>query len=395
MKVLYVAPDFPNNNSCAAHVRANQLLPALAKNVDLYVFSYSGASVNESENYEFQFKFVRLGKLNIRSMLSKKPRAFFRYAYDGAVKLFCNMVEEIQPDIIHFDSIATFGLFSHIHRVVLKKQPKIIFHSHDSVTRLYTNQFLGEKNIVRRLDLWLQLLKIKQVEKNLYPLADLCIVDSHEDVNFLQKLTPEINVCVLPLGFDDSEYYESGCKVALENPSIVFSGAMGSAQSIDAANYLCRKIMPKVWEKCPETNVYLVGGSPAKQLSELQKLSPRVHITGFVDSLATYLRGADVYACPLRLGSGMRTRVVEALACGCSMVATPDAVVGLKMIEGEDPWILADSTSRFTENIIYLLSNDKKRLELGSRAAKYATSNYSWNNIASVLHATYNDLIKK
>ena len=395
MKVLYVAPDFPNNNSCAAQVRANQLLPILAKKVDLFVFGYSNISLNEAENYDFQVKIVRPGKLNIQSMLSKKPRAFFRYAYKEAENLFCNMVEEIQPDVIHFDSIASFGLFSQISRAALENQPKIIFHSHDSVTRLYTNRFLSEKNIIRRLDLWLQLLKIKHVEKNLYPLADLCIVDSHEDMSFLQKLTSGINVSVLPLGFDDSEYYKDGCKAELKIPNIIFSGAMGSAQSIDAANYLCREIMPKVWEKSPETNVYLVGGNPAKQLSVLQKSNPRIHVNGFVDSLASYLRGADVYVCPLRLGSGMRTRVVEALACGCSMVATPDAVVGLKKIEGDDPWVLADSTSSFTENIIDLLGNEKKRLELGCRAAIYATSYYSWNNVTDTLHDIYNDLIKK
>ncbi|MDH5388280.1 MAG: glycosyltransferase family 4 protein [Gammaproteobacteria bacterium] len=395
MKVLYVAPDFPNNNSCAAHVRANQLLPILAKKVDLYVFGYSNISVNETKNYEFKFKFIRPGKLNIQSMLSKKPRAFFRYAYKEAENLFCDMVEEIQPDVIHFDSIATFGLFSRIPRAALKNQPKTIFHSHDSVTRLYTNQFLGETNIIRRFDLWLQLLKIKQVEKNLYPLADLCIVDSHEDVSFLKNLTHDINVSVLPLGFDDSEYCKDGSNAALKNPNIVFSGAMSSAQSIDAASYLCQEIMPKVWEKKPETNVYLVGGNPAKQISELKKINPRIHVTGFVDSLASYLRGADVYVCPLRLGSGMRTRVVEALACGCSVVATPDAVVGLKKIESEAPWLLADSTSKFAENIISLLGNEKKRVELGCRAAIYATSNYSWNNVTGMLHAVYNDLIKK
>lgn len=395
MKVLYVAPDFPNNNSCAAHVRANQLLPVLAKKVDLYVFGYSKDSVKESKHYDFHIKIVRPGELNIQSMLSNKPRAFFRYAYEEALNLFSAMVEEVQPDIIHFDSIATFGLFSFIPRAKLKNQPRVLFHSHDSVTRLYTNQYKGEKKFIRRLDLKLQLLKIKQVEKNLYPLADLCIVDSPEDVHFLKQLAPDINVDVLPLGFDDSEYHEDGDKAVITNPNIIFSGAMSSAQSIDAAIYLCQEVMPKVWEKYPETNVYLVGGNPAKQLTELKRLNPRIHITGFVDSLSSYLRGADVYACPLRLGSGMRTRVVEALACGCSMVATPDAIVGLKEVGGEAPWVLAESISEFSENIIDLLGNEKKRLDLGARAAMYATTNYSWNNIAGILHDKYNDLIKK
>jgi len=392
MKVLYVAPDFPNDNSCAAHVRANQLLPVLAKKVDLYVFSYSHVPIDETENHELQVKIVRPGKPNVQSMLSRKPRAFYRYAYKKAVKLFCDMVEKVKPDIIHFDSFATFGLFSHIPRDVLENQPRIIFHPHDSVTRLYTNQLMGENKIVRRLDLLLQLHKIRQVEKYLYPLTDLCVVDSEEDVSFLKNLAPDANVRVLPLGFDDSEYHEGGGKVELNSPNIVFSGAMDSAQSIDAAGYLCREIMPKVWEKCPETNVYLVGGNPAKQISGLQNYDNRIHVTGFVDSLASYLRSADIYVCPLRLGSGMRTRVVEALASGCSMVATPDAVVGLKRTEGEAPWVLADSTSSFTENIISLLEDEKKRLELGHLAAVYATSNYSWNNIAGILHAIYNDL---
>ena len=394
MKVLYVAPDFPNTNTNAAQVRANQLLPRLAQQVDLHVLGFCKSRIKEYENTQINIETISPVNIDFLSVISRKPRAFSRYKFQESVKLLHSMINDIQPDVIHFDSIATFGLFESILEFNAMERPKVVLHSHDSVTRLYTNQYNDEKRLLRRLDLRLQLQKIKNVEKNLYPQADLCLVDSNEDAVFLKELSSDTAVNVLSLGFDGDEYSTRGHKVDLAHPSLVFSGAMGSAQSVAAVEFLYREVMPIIWKEIPQLELYLVGGNPAPQVIEIQKSDSRVHVTGFVDSLAEYLRGADVYICPLKLGSGMRTRVIEALACGCAMVASPEGVVGLKEpIDGE-AWLLAKDACNFADHVIKLLANEDMRQNLGQQAALFAVAHYSWSRVTDDLINKYEFLLQ-
>jgi len=393
MKVLYVAPDFPNKSINAAQVRANQLLPRLNKKIDLYVLGFCNYSHEEFIDTKIKIENIKPGKINIKSMVSRRPRAFVRYRFRESVELLNTMIKDFEPDIIHFDSIATYGLFESLFMNNLVRRPKSVFHSHDSVTRLYNNQYRYENNLIRRFDLFLQLNKIRSFEKNIYPKADLCIVDSREDAVFLRNLSDHTTIDVVPLGFDENEYCVEGASAKLSHPSIVFTGSMGGPQSIEAAIYLCREVMPNVWNLVPQAEVYLVGGNPAPEVYALQEYDSRIHVTGFVDSISDYLRGSDVYACPLRLGSGMRTRVIEALACGCAMVATPEAIVGLNKPLDSETWLLAEDVSEFSNHIIHLLSDENRRKRIGQQAAIFAESYYSWSSVTDKLIECYQRII--
>lgn len=392
LKILYIAPDFPNDNRNATHVRANQLLPRLSKQVRLSVFSYSEVTdTYESNTADFDATINRPSTPSLLSLFSMNPSAYSRYAHPKAIEAFINILESHKPDIIHFDMIATFGLFDVIDKAALDYRPKVILQPHDAVSRLYETQKNGGRSALHRIHLRMQRAKITRVEKRLYPKADLCLVDSEEDARLLSSLAKGSNIKVLPLGFDEVEYCPEGSRTSMKQPNVVMTGAMGTIQNIEAATRLCKSIMPIVWETVPEMQVYLAGGRPAPEIMELANDS-RVHVTGFVADLASYLRAADVYVCPLRLGSGMRTRAIEALACGCAMVTTPEGVVGIEKSHSsnEYPWLVGHDDTDFASKIIDL-HNGHYVTNLKRNAIKTA-SNYSWHNIAEKLNDYYESL---
>ena len=316
------------------------------------------------------------------SLLSSNPVAFSRYIGRESVSLFLRLVDELNPDIIHFDSIATFGLLELLPK---NHSAKIILHSHDAVSRLYTNQAQAEGQFLRRFYLKQQQKKIISIEKSLYPKADICLVDSQEDAKLLVSLSEGINAQTLSLGFNENEFSPEGEKAKLIHPCVMMTGGMGSVQNIDAALTLCLDIMPKVWDELPDIQVYLVGSNPAPEVLNLKRKDVRIHVTGFVDDLSSYLRATDVYACTLKLGSGMRTRTIEALACGCAMVTTPEGVVG---IDGDKAWEVANDDKYFALQIEKLLSDQRKVKELRINAIKCART-YSWTSVTKNLLKVY------
>lgn len=386
LKVLYVAPDYPNKNKSAAQVRANQLLPRLNKYVDLSVFAYSQLeNTTEQVRGKNSVSIIKPHQPGFASIFSPKPRAFFRYMHTEAKKKFKHILTEIAPNIVHFDSIATFGLCDCLPKDNIKKFPKVIFHPHDAVSKLYASQIGSQKNIPLWLYLKSQQKKILTVEKNVYSKGDLILVDSPEDANFLTSIGKRANVQVLPLGYDETVFFPEKAMSTFQHPNVLFSGAMGGVQSVEAALRLYERIMPLIWEVNPKVHLYLVGSSPAPEVLALQQ-DARIHVTGFVDDLATLLRSCDVYVCPLTLGSGMRTRTIEALACGCAMVSSAEGVVGVK--QHDTAWAIAESDLDFATQIMQIIQN-KDIADNISKNAVTTAAQYSWSTVASQLNHFY------
>jgi polysaccharide biosynthesis protein PslH len=393
-RVLYVLPEVTYDSPNARRTRAEQLLPALAEHVDLTLLFF-GSPMGQAPNVrriEYAPPATGVGA-RAKGTLSLAPRIFSRYDTHAAVSKLAAVIGEVKPHIIHLDSLGTVALLRHTLRLVDGGKTKVVLHTHDSITLSGARRAQSVRMSPRKLDLWIQMLKIRRVERDLYPRAALALVDSPEDAAYLRSLNPATNVGVLPLGFNGDVFRPEGERAPLSQPAVVFSGSMRSMQSVDAAAYLIRDIMPAVWKAVPEAVVYLVGAGADERIFELQRGNEsRVVVTGFVDDLASYLRAATVYVSPLRLGSGMRTRVVEAAATGCAIVSSPEGVQGVS-VAGTLPWRIASEANSFAAGITSFLQNPAERDEFALRARAAVVERYSWNSVARNLAAEYDKLL--
>lgn len=392
MKILYVAPEYPSAGRNAAQVRANSLLPRLAEGVDLRVLAFpppEGEVNGDTVAQTTKVDRVNPGKLDLfRGTYSRTPRAFLRYGAFQARHSFASMLEDFRPDVVHFDSIATLALFDLACSAASK--PRIVAQTHDSVSELYRRMMDGAP-LLRRMITGPEQRKYARIEREELSLCDSVIVDSPEDADFLRGQTGGRRVDLIPIGVDANRFSPKGEKAKLGSRAIIFSGSMASEQSADAADFLVNRIMPRVWQRFPDAHVHLVGGNPTPRVSAL--VQKRVTVTGFVEDLPAYLRAASVYACPLRLGSGMRTRVIEALACGSRIVASSFAVRGIALPEeGEAPWLVGDDEFAMAQGIERVLDGSEPSLSM--RAAQHAAGQYSWAAVAGQLITVYRSLLE-
>jgi len=387
-RVLYIAPEYPASGENAAQVRANALLPRLRELTELRVLAFPPPGMcikTTNEPGVYPVARASLGSARLACLtLSPRPRSFFRYDTPEARQTLQHLLDEFQPEVVHFDSIGTLALLDMV--LTMRPRPKIVAHTHDAVSQLYRRQ-LQTGSLWKRILTWVELRKYLAYERHELRRVDAVIVDSPEDAEYLTHATGGGIVATIPLGVDLQAFREEGPCASLIHPALVFSGSMAVRQSADAAEFLAREIMPCVWDQHPDCHLYLVGNRP---LPEIQALaSDRVHVTGYVEDLAAYLRAATVYVCPLRIGSGMRTRVVEALACGAPMVASPMALRGLTNPRngGSTPWIVAVTPENYASAINAILSGDKP--DFSNCASAYAQQNYSWSAVARSIVEIY------
>jgi glycosyltransferase involved in cell wall biosynthesis len=153
-----------------------------------------------------------------------------------------------------------------------------------------------------------------------------------------------------------------------DEPAILFVGNYGHPPNIDAADWLVREIFPRVRRARPTARLWIVGESaPA---SRWEDESAGVLVVASVPDVETWLDRAAIFVAPLRLGGGVRVKTVEALAAGKAVVSTSLGVSGLDL--SGDELLIADSTEVFAEQIIGLLDEPERRVELAQHARRWA-----------------------
>lgn len=109
---------------------------------------------------------------------------------------------------------------------------------------------------------------------------------------------------------------------------VVFVGAMDYRANADGALWFARSVWPAIRDRYPAARFYIVGARPSRAVRELAG-EPGIVVTGWVEDVRPYLAHAHVVAAPLRIARGIQNKVLEALAMGKALVATPEAYEGI------------------------------------------------------------------
>jgi len=130
----------------------------------------------------------------------------------------------------------------------------------------------------------------------------------------------------------------------------------------------------------------IVGRKPSEKLRATAASEPGVQVTGTVDDIRPYVREGSVYVVPLRIGSGTRLKIFEAMAMGKAIVSTTLGAEGLPIRDGVD-LSLADRPEEFAGKVCALLRDPAERRRLGSAARDLVEKHYSWSAVAAEFDA--------
>jgi glycosyltransferase involved in cell wall biosynthesis len=177
-----------------------------------------------------------------------------------------------------------------------------------------------------------------------------------------------------------------------EPSTVVFSGTMSYPPNADAALWFATSILPLVRGQMPEVRFRIVGRDPSWALRRAAAANDVV-VTGAVDSISDELAHASLAVCPLRRGSGLQTKVLEAMAAGTPVIATSKAVEGLPGALAAHV-IHADSAEDFAHAVLYALTNPTIALENAARALTEIAASHTWQHSVDQLESYYAEAIR-
>jgi len=410
MRILFLAPYLPS----LIRVRPFNLIRALAERghqitlLALYPPGDDASGLPKLRDWCQSVQLVRLPRWRpLWNGLQALPTSVpFQAAYSRSpqmAQLIQRTLSEDPYDIVHLEHLRGAELGHTLNSVPGRQgggSPPVVFDAVDSISLLFEHARQSAPRWQSRLLAWLDLGRTRRYEAQFTRRFARVLVTSPQDRDALVSLTQTAHpplpteaadrLTVLPNGVDLG--YFKPLSEPREPDTVIFSGKMSYHANTAAALDLVQSVMPLVWEKRPQVQVWLVGKDPPPVVHELDTI-PQVTVTGTVPDMRPYVGRAAVAVTPLRYSVGIQNKVLEAMAMGTPVVTTPCTCHALAVEPGTH-LLVGDSAQELAESILTLLADDPRRKTLGQAGRGYVESQHNWDNIAGRLEMIYREAME-
>ena len=292
---------------------------------------------------------------------------------------FSALIERQQFDVVQVENLRT------AHVALPARGVTRILDLHNVESILFQRLVRHMPPGWRRALLWSDALKLSAYQRRIIPQFHECLAVSDQDAEALRRLVPGVHISVIPNGVDPEEF--SPEPVVCRPHSLVFTGSFTYHPNVDAMVSFCRDVLPRIRAAIPEVHLSIVGRGPSPEVKALERLSG-VDVTGRVPDVRPHLAHATVVIVPLRVGSGTRLKILEAMAMGKPVVSTSIGAEGLDVHPGHDVEI-ADGVAPFADTTVALLRDADRRERLGINARRTVTQQYAWSVVMHRLDRLY------
>ncbi|WP_281560883.1 glycosyltransferase [Thalassomonas sp. RHCl1] len=325
---------------------------------------------------------IRFAKDLLQGFFTKTPFVVRKYFSQELARAIEEKLATEQFDLVHFDMLplAQYGK-------LLGNVPYVL-NNHNVESLLLKRRAENADSLPEKIFFSNQGKSLHRFEADVCARAKETFVCSQIDADILQELSPAAKISVVENGVD-TQFFSPGKQEQIEN-SLVFVGGMGWFPNKDGMIFFMDEVMPKILAKIPDAKLTLVGKSTGVQIP--QDVKDNITVTGFVDDFRPIVASAAVYILPIRVGSGTRLKLLEAMAMGKAIVSTSVGAEGVNL-NADENIIYADDASAFARGIIALLTDSEKNNRFGHSARELATSKYDWDIIANKLLSSYNTII--
>lgn len=298
-----------------------------------------------------------------------------------------SVMRRTKPSIIVLTELDSLLLVPRIRK--LHPNVPIALDMHN-VNHVLLRQYNNETNKTpRSLQHYNEVLK---TESSLAKIVDTVLACSDHDLDILKRLNgPIFKGAVIPNGVDTNTAGFDSNRQKHELRNLIYCASLTTKANIDGMIWFAETIWPIIRKLSPDMRLTVVGsGSDNPKISHL-KLDSSITFAGRVDELSTHYRDASVSICPLRIGSGTRLKVLEAMSYGTPVVSTALGCEGLNIDDGET-LIIRDSPEEFATGIIELLANPTNFHRIRHNARRFVEETYDWNVIGRRLHSVLETL---
>jgi glycosyltransferase involved in cell wall biosynthesis len=382
MKLLVVSSWFPYPPDNGSKLRAYALLTQLAKQhaITLLSFAESGEergapaldglchAVRTVSGNPF-----KAGQLTVRHLFAREPRSL-------AQTYSRSMQRLVDRELATHDAAIAFQIGAAPYLARHDSIPRILEELEVGVLRDQYRKALTWRGRARHGLTW---WKVAQYTRRLVETFDATTVVSDLERSHLQAARCDLTrVHVLPNGVDARTLAVNRQAAPAR---LIYPGSITYAANLDAVAFLVDQVFPAIRARRPDVTLDITGGTGGADLQRFGH-GRGVTFTGRVDDIAGRIAESTVCVVPLRIGGGTRLKILEAMAVGTPVVATPKGIEGLEVAPERDV-LVGDTPEELARQVMRVLEEPGLRDRLARAGRDLIARRYTWDRIGTQLEA--------
>ena len=399
MKLLVLLPRVPYPLEKGDKLRAFYQIKELSKYHDIYLFALQEGALHPDalEQIEPYCKEIHLHRLSLLGKCTGIVRAFFKglpiqcgYFFSSKAKRKIHkLIRTIYPD--------------HIYCFMIRMAEYVKKHKDCHKTLDYQDALsVGMKRRAEKASFWKKSIflyeyqALKRYEKNIFSSFTNKTIITHTDRDLISHPQRQY-IHVIPNGIDFKRFKYLRIKKEYD---LIFAGNMSYSPNVDAALFLAKVIFPTLLQKFPKLKLCICGTNPAPAIKALE--SDNITVTGWVDDISEYYAKSKIFVAPMKLGTGLQNKLLEAMAMKRPCVTSP--LAGKPFIELDNNTHSLPVTSNNSNNLLICntideyvdaiskLLNDKTFYKyIAENGYNFVKENYDWEEIGKMLEEVMNE----
>ena len=382
MKIFVLLPRIPYPLEKGDKLRAFNQIKQLSKHNEIILCALNdNPKVNEQEAFHAlqpycqSINFIKISKLQI---LLGLVRAFFKglplqcgYFYNRkAAKKVDSVIAKHKPEILYGQLLRVAEYIRY------KNLPKAIDF-----------QDIFSYGMKRRADIASPLIRpifnmeyqrLKRYEAAIFnDFAVRSIICEPDRALFPHERRNEI--LIIPNGVDHEYFKPQECEKKYD---LVFTGNMSYPPNVNAVEYLSHEILPIVWKTLPDVKLYIAGASPDPKVKKVA--SERIIVSGWLDDIRTAYAQSRVFIAPMRIGTGLQNKLLEAMSMHLPAITSPLANASLGAKPNEEIMV-GSNAQEMAQHIITLLTDTQKAEQIAQAGFDFTNRVYDWGKATEIL----------
>lgn len=314
------------------------------------------------------------------------------YHSRGAAQELTKYIAEYNVDNVVFDMVRTAIYIDSVPEETVRivdlddllsiRYERTALHGSTTPVGNAAGGFLAAFNsLARRLGLirWItrrEAKMLKQYERHLALVADHTILVSPLEAQILREQV-DSKVWAIPVGVDTKHFYPHD--VVPQHGVVSFIGSLDVPHNEISLLYFLDNVWPTVKHQFPDAVFRILGKNPTREIIRAVKVAVDVHLVGRVEDQRPLIQSSTVFVAPMVFGSGIKTKILEALAMGVPVVTNEIGAEGIvDSFSLEGPLLIAKTDTEFASRVVQVLESSELRQRLSHNGLSFVSEKFDW-----------------
>lgn len=322
----------------------------------------------------------------VRGLIGPAPLTVLNYSSARVSRLLAEILQAGSFDAVQIEGVHLSAYLPAIRSAA--SRPVILSDWHNIESEILHRYSRVNPSLMRRAYAWRTANLLELAETRFLAACDVHTVTSERERGLLQARNSAAEIHVIPNGVDVQSFGAHELDPNSPRTGLVFAGSMDYSANVDAVVWFVNHIWPELRRQHPALSFAIVGRDPTPEVRALAADGVnvnRVSVTGTVPDVRPYYSGALAAVVPLRIGSGTRLKILEAMAAGIPVISTRLGAEGLDFEDGTH-LLLADSGAEMIAAVSRLAGSPELWMRLSRSGRDVVSRLYDWHTLTENLY---------